>query len=322
MKWLGAVVLMLVSVTTLAGAQSSARPKRTELMMLTGPESGTYYLMGRDIRRLLDEVVPDSGIDFAVIPSQGALQNLIDVFRYTSFQLGVTQNDVLAYLEIYARGDAEVRRAVGGMQIVGHLYDEEVHLIARPGINGLADLAGKRIDIGPPGSGTTVTALVLLHLAGVEPREVVNLPVINDAISALRRGRIDAFFRVIAAPGPALRDDISTAHGFSLVPIRLTPKPEEAALARHYTPTVIRANTYPWLDHAVDTVKIGTTVATAGANPGTPACAAIGRLVRIVYENQPWLQANGHAKWSELRRATAEILRDPRISPCVVQEFR
>jgi TRAP transporter TAXI family solute receptor len=320
-RW-GAIVLMLVSVATLAGAQSSPRPKRTELMMLTGPESGTYYLMGRDVRRLLDEAVPDSGIDLAVVPSQGSLQNVLDVFRYASFQLGITQNDVLAYLDIYARGDADARRAVGGMQIVGHLYDEEVHLIARPGINGLADLAGKRIDIGPPGSGTMVTALVLLRLAGVEPREVVNLPVINDAISALRRGRIDAFFQVIAAPGAALRDDISVSHGFTLVPVRLNPKPGDEALAQHYAPAAIPANTYPWLDHAVDTVKVGTTVATAGANPGTPACDAIGRLARIVSENRPWLQANGHAKWREVPRGAAELLRDPRISPCAVQAFR
>src|SRR5262245_52910409 len=112
MKWLQVLVLTAATVSPVADAQVSPRPKRTELMMLTGPDSGTYYLMGRDVRRLLDEGVPDSGIDLAIVPSQGSLQNILDVFRYASFQLGITQNDVLAYLELYARGDAEVRRAV------------------------------------------------------------------------------------------------------------------------------------------------------------------------------------------------------------------
>jgi TRAP transporter TAXI family solute receptor len=322
MKWLGLAVLTLVSLTTLAGGQGSPRAKRTELTIVTGSESATYYLMGRDFKRLLDEVVPDAGIELAVVPSQGALQNVIDVFRYSSIQLGITQSDVLTYLEIYARGDAEARRAVGGLQIVGPLYDEEVYLFARPGINGIGDLTGKRVDIGPPGSGTTVTSLVLLHLGRAEPREVVNFVELGDAISALRKGRIDALFRVVATPADYLRDSISASHGFVLVPLRLKPGPEDAALAQRYTPSVIRANAYPWLDKDVDTLKVRTLVVTAGATLGTPTCDAIGRLARIVHEHRPWLRANGHPKWKDIEPATSELLADPRISPCVVQAFR
>jgi TRAP-type uncharacterized transport system substrate-binding protein len=125
MKWLGWIVLALGSIGSLADAQVSSRPTpRTELTIVTGSETGTYYQMGRDVRRLLEDVVPEARIDLAVVPSQGALQNVIDVFRYSSIQLGFTQSDVLAYLEIYARGDPDARRAVGGLQVVGGLYDE------------------------------------------------------------------------------------------------------------------------------------------------------------------------------------------------------
>jgi TRAP-type uncharacterized transport system substrate-binding protein len=82
------VVVAVASVAIVADAQvTSHRAPPTELMTLTGPESGTYDAMVRDIKRLVQEVVPDSGIDFAVVPSQGALQNVIDVFRYPSIQL-------------------------------------------------------------------------------------------------------------------------------------------------------------------------------------------------------------------------------------------
>lgn len=321
MKWFQWVVLAVASVAIVADAQVAPRPaSRTELMVITGSESGTYYQMGRDVRRLLEEVVPEAGIELAVVPSQGALQNVIDVFRYSSIQLGFTQSDVLAYLEIYARGDPDARRAVGGLQVVGGLYDEDVYLVARPGINGLGDLTGKRIDIGPAGSGTTVTALVLLHLAGVEPRELVNFET-GDAIAALRKGRIDAFFRVISTPAAYLTEGISASHGFVLVPVRLNPKPVDAPLAQHYTPTVIPAHSYPWLDHPVDTVRVRSTVVTAGLPPGSPACDAIGRLAKILAEQREWLRQNGHPIWKELRREPATLLADPRVSPCVVRAY-
>jgi TRAP transporter TAXI family solute receptor len=313
----------LAAVAIAAGAQVPPRATpRTELMIVTGSESGTYYAIGRDLKRFLEEVAPDAGIDLAVVPSPGALQNVIDVFRYGSIQLGITQGDVLAYLELYARGDPDVRRAVGGLQLVARLYDEEVYLFARPGIRGLGDLTGKRVDIGPPGSGTTVTALVLLHLAGAEPREVVNYVEISDAVTALRRGRIDAFFRVVGTPAEYLRESISRDHGFVLVPIRLTPGPADVRLAEHYTPTVIPAGAYPWLDHPVDTVKITTAVVTAGAPPGSPACEAIGRLARLGLDNRSWFQQHGHPAWRNLTRPPGDVVNDPRVSPCVTQGRR
>jgi TRAP transporter TAXI family solute receptor len=323
MRRLGSVILVLGSLVTLAGAQGApGRMPRTELMIVTGSEYGTYYAMARDVKRLLDEVVPEAGLTLAVVPSPGALQNVVDVFRYQSIHLGMTQTDVLDYLEIYARGDPDARRILGGLQIASGLYDEDVYLIARPGIRGLDDLTGKRVDIGLAGSGTTVTALVLLHLAGVQPREMVNFPQVTDAITALRKGRIDAFFRVTATPAQYLAEGISPSHGFVLVPIRLSPKPDMARLAQHYRRAVIPAKAYPWLDHPVETVKVGARVVTAGDVPGSPACVAIGRLVEIMREHLPWLQENGHPKWKDVARDPAEILADPRISPCVVQAYR
>lgn len=323
MRWLGGVALAMASIASLAGAQGLPRPApRTELMLLTGSESGTYYAMGRDIKRLVEEVLPELGIELAVVPSQGAVQNVLDVFRYTSMQLGITQGDVLAYLEIYARGDPDARRVLGGLQIVGRLYNEDVYLFARPGINGLADLTGKRVDIGPGGSGTNVTALVLMHLAGAEPLEVVNYQEASAAIAALRRGRIDAFFRVAATPTDYLAEGFLATHGLVLVPIRLSPTPRDAALAQYYAPTVIPARAYPWLDHPVDTVKIRTAVVTSGRPAGSPTCDALGRLIKAVQDNLPWLIQHGHPKWREVLNVPDEVLADPRISPCVVQVYR
>ena len=48
MKWFQGVVLTVASVAIVADAQVAPRPaSRTELMMVTGAESGAYYAMGR-----------------------------------------------------------------------------------------------------------------------------------------------------------------------------------------------------------------------------------------------------------------------------------
>jgi TRAP-type uncharacterized transport system substrate-binding protein len=71
MKWLQGVVLTVASVAIVADAQVAPRPTpRTELMMVTGAEFGVYYAMGSDIKRLLDEVAPEVGIELAVLTSQ------------------------------------------------------------------------------------------------------------------------------------------------------------------------------------------------------------------------------------------------------------
>jgi hypothetical protein len=56
MKGLQAIVLAVASAVMLAEAQAPSRTAtRTELMVVTGSESWTYYSIGRDVRRLLDD---------------------------------------------------------------------------------------------------------------------------------------------------------------------------------------------------------------------------------------------------------------------------
>ena len=314
------LAILLAVLTGGVRAQAPPQPTpRTELIVLTGPEAGVYFPMGRDVRRLLAAKGSDLNIDLAVVPSQGALQNVVDVFRHPSIQLGMTQSDILSYLEIYAHNDPEARRILGGLQIVGHLYDEDVYLFARPGIDGIGDLTGKRISIGPPGSGTSVTALVLMDLAGVEPRELVSLD-FGEAVTAYRQGQLDAAFYVSGTPSKLLAEGLPL-HA-RLIPIHLSPSPEKAPLARQYFPATIPAKAYPWLDHAVETVAVRTVVITAGVAPGSPECEAIGELARFVDENRDWLRRFGSPNWAQIRPDRAAWLNNPRLSPCVLKAMR
>jgi TRAP transporter TAXI family solute receptor len=305
-------MLVVALAATLAAAQGTGRRPRTELTIVTGSELGTYHAVARDLERLLEEVVPEAGVDLDVVPSQGALQNAIEVFRHQSIHLGITQLDVVSYLKIYGQTHEEARRVVEGLQVVLPLYEEEVHLLARPGIQGIAGLRGKRVAIGEPGSGTTVTALTLLHLAGVKPRDVQALDA-TRAVDALRKGEIDALFDVSGAPVRRLVEQISVADRISLLPIHVQPHADDAAMAAVYRATTIPAGTYPWQERPVETVTIRSGIATSGAAP----CEAIGALARLAVDHLDWLRRNGHLKWQSVTLTRPRILALPRLSPCV-----
>ena len=298
------------------GASGAGRSPRTELNILTGPESGTYFAVAKDLKRLAEEVVPEAGVDLDVVPSQGALQNALEVFRYRSIPLGITQLDIVAYLSIYGRGNDEARRVAEGLQVVLPLYQEEVHLLARGPVKSLASLPDKRVSIGPPGSGTHVTAMVLLHRAGVHPADVLTLD-FSDALAALRRGQLDALFLVGGAPVPALAAEVMASDGLALVPVRLQPVSDDAPLAAYYLPASLAPRTYPWQPEPVGTVAVWSGIVTSG----TEGCEAIGALARMSIDHLGWLRANGHPKWQSVALDDARLRALPRLSPCVARRL-
>ena len=311
-------MLVVALAASLAAAQGTGRRPRTELTILTGSESGTYYAVARDLERLLEEVVPEAGVDLDVVPSQGALQNAIEVFRHQAVHLGITQLDVVSYLSIYGKANEEARRVVEGLQVVLPLYDEEVHLLARPGIQSIAGLRGKRVAIGEPGSGATVTALTLLHLAGVKPRDVQTLEMAR-ALDALREGRDRRPLRRGRRPRPApgragLRGGSDSACCRSACSLT----PDDAALAAAYLPTTIPAGTYPWQERAVETVTVQSGVVTSG----TLQLRRDRRRSRaLAVDNLDWLRRNGHPKWQSVTLDRARILARSRLSPCVAKRL-
>src|SRR5262249_39791772 len=56
-RW-GGAVLGVVLAASLAAAQGPGFRPRTELLILTGSEQGTYYAVARDLERLAEEVAP------------------------------------------------------------------------------------------------------------------------------------------------------------------------------------------------------------------------------------------------------------------------
>jgi TRAP transporter TAXI family solute receptor len=97
--------------------------------------------------------------------SQGSLDNLARLRTEPFAQLAIVQQDVLAYMLLNKSRNTTINDWVDKFRYVLPLYREEVHIIARrdAGLRTLDDLAGKRVAVGEPRSGTNLTATILLQ---------------------------------------------------------------------------------------------------------------------------------------------------------------
>lgn len=303
------LVVLLWCCTVFAAEQMSSP---AELSIVTGQEQGTYYAMGRDLKRL----VARHGIELNVIPSLGSVENLVRVFQFPSIQLGVVQLDTLAIAVLNAaqgRDDisGELARLLEHTQVVLPLYTEEIHLVASQEIKGIADLQNKRVSLGRPSSGTYGTAHVILQEYKVGLGEVFTMDS-EQSIAALRRGQIDAFFAVIGAPAEVFAKGITKEDKFRLVPIA---KKEGTS----YENTTIPANTYSWQPEAVPTLSILNVMITSDRNLKGGDCQNVGKLAKIVYDNLGWLRENGHPKWKSVKLDKEFLTKDKLVSPCVAK---
>ncbi|OLE75406.1 MAG: hypothetical protein AUG02_07760 [Chloroflexi bacterium 13_1_20CM_2_70_9] len=94
------------------------------------------------------------------------------------------------------------------------LYSNLTHVVVKDGagINGAADLKGKRVSVGSAGSGTEIIANRTLEAYGLDPNKDIQRERlgVQDSANALRDGKIDAFFFSGGLPVPAVLD-LSTA---------------------------------------------------------------------------------------------------------------
>ena len=99
--------------------------------------------------------------------------------------------------------------------------DDAVVTTASSGIRQFADLRGRLVSTGSPGSGTEVLALRMLRAAGLDPDRDVRRQGLGatESADALKDGKIEAFFWGGGVPTPALQD-LSHTPGMA---IRLIP---------------------------------------------------------------------------------------------------
>ena len=196
----------------------------------TGGTSFTYYPVGGVIANAISKP-PGSrecgeggscgvdGLIASAVSSRGSVDNINAIVSGLR-DSGFAQSDV-AYWAFTGTGTAEGEAPAEDLRTIAALFEEHIHLVALAdsGIDGVADLAGKRVSLDEPGSGTYVDANLILEAGGLTQDDItVEALKGSAAAEALRNGQIDAFFAVAGYPTGAVVE-LASAADVKIVPI-------------------------------------------------------------------------------------------------------
>ena len=253
MKKILSVALVLALVLTLAACGGSGASKMT---MGTGGTTGTYYGYGGVLGQYIKN---NAGIDVTVVSTDGSKANIQGIAA-GDYQLGTVQSDVMAYAWEGTRS-FESEGKIDSFRVVAGLYAEAVQLITMdPEIKSVADLAGKSVSIGAPGSGVYFNAMDVLAAAGLTEADInPQYLSFGDSTDGLKDGKIDAAFIVAGAPTPAITE-LCTTNSAYLVPIDGDVAANLMASCPFYTTYNIPAGTYAGQTEDVQTVTVKATL--------------------------------------------------------------
>jgi len=265
----------------------AAAARAIELGLITAGEGGTYYQFGLDLKHL----VKPHGIDLNVHSSRGSVDNIFALQQpRPRIQMAIVQSDVLEFVASQP-SNAAVTEIARNTRLLFPLFDEEIHVVGRAGIETFDQLDRKRVAVGPEGSGTTLTARVLFKLAGIVPAEIVAIDA-REALARLKAGDIDAMVYVAAAPVKLLTDHVTAADRLSLIAI------SNKSILEAYPRVEIPAQLYEWQPTAVTTAAVKAVLVSSGVSGRN--CESVGRFAQHVASGLDWLVRHGNPRWKQV----------------------
>ena len=246
--------------------------------LATGRPSGEYYRQGQAFVQLLGRNKPAA----RAYRSAGSTENCRLVGQ-GEVLFAYSQNDIAA--QALAGQGTFAGAPLPRLRALCSLYPEALQIVtlAASGLRELAALRGKRIDIGPRGSGTRVNALGVLAAAGLTKADfaaVGSRKGFAAALAALEAKKVDAVFLTTVFPNSAVQQ-LATRVRIEL----LAPSPAVVAALRakqpYVVPLTIPERTYPGVKGARQTVGA---MAMLIARDDAPA-ARVKRLLETLYGN-------------------------------------
>ena len=200
---------VLAATLGLGGAASA---QQTFITIGTGGVTGVYYPTGGAICRLVNKGRKEHGIRCSVESTGGSVYNTRTI-REGELDFGVVQSDVQsAAMEGVRAFDGD--EPYGDLRAVFSVHSEPMHVMVRgdAGIDSVMAMKGKRVNIGNPGSGTSVLAGVLMENAGVTPADFALAAELksSEQAAALCDGKIDAAIWAAGLPNGSTMEATST----------------------------------------------------------------------------------------------------------------
>ncbi len=258
----------------------AAEPRFTSIG--TGGLTGVYYPTGGAICRLLNKERRNHGIRCSVESTGGSIFNL-NALASGELDFGVAQSD-WQYHAYKGSSKFSEQGANSDLRAVFSIHSEPFTVMARDesGIAKFADLLGKRVKIGNPGSGQRGTMEVLMQALGwrKEDFKLVSELKATEQARALCDNKIDAMIYTVGHPNASIKE-AATACDAHLVPVTGQVVSELISAHPYYAEAVIPGGLYQGSDSDTPTFGVKATLVTSARVDDD----VVYELVKAVFEN-------------------------------------
>jgi len=275
----------LLGATTLV-AMSFAAPAmaQTQLSVATGGTGGTYYPVGGGLAEVINNHVEGYS---ATAEVTGASVENMGLIATGDADLAIALADTVA--QAYTGTGKFEGQQLSMVRGLASLYANMVHIVAleSSGITSLADIKGKRVSVGAPGSGTEVNTQAILKANGLTYDDIDEQRLnFNETADALANGDIDVGFWSVGAPTSSILNLATTQ---DIVVISLTEDELAAAMGANdvFAKTTLPANSYNGVTTDMTVLGIPNVLAVSSEMSDDLAYS----LTKAIFENVKQLQA-------------------------------
>lgn len=279
-----AMVLLLGTVLVAMGSTPS-QAKTVFVTIGTGGITGVYYPTGGAICKMINDKKDTYGIRCTVEATGGSVFNINAVLA-GDLEFGIAQSD-RQYQAVHGEAEWKDKGPQKDLRAVFSLHPEAVTLVAAEdaGIKTMADLKGKRVNIGNPGSGQLQNSIDVLSAFGLNWEKDIKAEQAKaaEAPGLLQDGRIDAFFYTVGHPSGAIKEATAGHRKVRFVPIEGASVDALIKKYPYYAKAVIPIALYEGALNKEDvpTVGVKATFVTSAKTPDDVVYA----IVKEIFDN-------------------------------------
>lgn len=213
---------------------------------------GSYYLYAGGLSTFINE--NSDTLQATAQTTRGSVEN-VRLLETGRLDFGFSNGGVV-YQQSSGTGQFEDASSdrVRGVAVID-IAPLHVVAFANSAIETLAQLEGRRVSIGAPGSGTANTAGNLFEAANLTGKVNIQNFGFDESAANMRDGNLDAFTASSALPMPAVLD-LSTSRNVRLVPIEDAVVDALREITPAYQQVTIPGGTYAGIDTDVSSIGV------------------------------------------------------------------
>jgi len=267
-------------------------PLFCQMVILSGPEKGSYNRFTNDIVTVLGE---KNSISLINLPTGGSAYNFKQLTDPKSaYKIALIQSDYLNLME--AEDKRNNTDKAGSLKVLIQLAREEIHIVAKKtsGIKHLRDLDNKKVAVGNEDQGSFATSKI------IRERSKVNWTSVyfgfDQMVKELTDGTIDAFITVGSAPINILDIDPQVMNEGPV----LLELDDFNGWAKYYENDTIRKSDYKWIDKDIPTFGVRTLLVVNESKLTDSDRKTVASIKSGIIQNLDLLRKQGHPKWKDV----------------------